>query len=111
MAVINVQVAGGEHYNVLVAIDFEVWCYNICTSSPLWTRLRWKIDNLMVLLCLSYQWPCFVFFSAKIEDGKGFQCQGCQLVRSKEEIKEIVTEIELLSEEAASKSSFSCGIL
>jgi len=24
MAVINVQVAGGEHYNVLVAIDFEV---------------------------------------------------------------------------------------
>lgn len=51
------------------------------------------------------------FLSAKFEDGKGFQCQGCQLVMGKEEIKEIITEIELLSEEAASKSSFSCSIL
>ncbi|ESW09362.1 hypothetical protein PHAVU_009G121500 [Phaseolus vulgaris] len=42
-------------------------------------------------------------------DGKGFQCQGCQLVMGKEEVKETITEIELLSEEAASKSSFSCG--
>ncbi|XP_047167625.1 histone-lysine N-methyltransferase ASHR1 [Vigna umbellata] len=48
-------------------------------------------------------------FLLRTTDGKGFQCQGCQLVMGKEEIKEIITEIELLSEEAASKSSFSCS--
>ncbi|RZC06888.1 Histone-lysine N-methyltransferase ASHR1 [Glycine soja] len=37
--------------------------------------------------------------------GKGFQCQGCGLVRDKEEIKRITTEIKLLSEEKIISSS------
>lgn len=41
-------------------------------------------------------------FLLRTTDGKGFQCQGCGLVRDKEEIKRIATEIKLLSEEAAS---------
>ncbi|RDY10442.1 Histone-lysine N-methyltransferase ASHR1, partial [Mucuna pruriens] len=47
-------------------------------------------------------------FLLRTTDGKGFQCQGCGLVRDKEEIKRIATEIKLLSEEA-SKSSSTCN--
>ncbi|RZC18310.1 histone-lysine N-methyltransferase ASHR1 isoform X1 [Glycine soja] len=47
-------------------------------------------------------------FLLRTTDGKGFQCQGCGLVRDKEEIKRITTEIKLLSEDA-SKPSATCN--
>ncbi|MED6128328.1 Histone-lysine N-methyltransferase ashr1, partial [Stylosanthes scabra] len=44
-------------------------------------------------------------FLLRTTDGNGFQCQKCGLVREKEEIKKIATEIKSLSEEEASKLS------
>ncbi|PNY04645.1 histone-lysine N-methyltransferase ASHR1-like protein [Trifolium pratense] len=44
-------------------------------------------------------------FLLRTTDGKAFQCQECGLVRDKEEIKQIATEIKLLSEEASKPSS------
>ncbi|KAK2442276.1 Histone-lysine N-methyltransferase ashr1 [Trifolium repens] len=44
-------------------------------------------------------------FLLRTTDGKAFQCQECGLVRDKEEIKQIATEIKLLSEEASEPSS------
>ncbi|KAK2388207.1 histone-lysine N-methyltransferase ASHR2 [Trifolium repens] len=44
-------------------------------------------------------------FLLRTTDGKAFQCQECGLVRDKEEIKQIATEIKLLSEEASKSSS------
>nr|XP_027190031.1 histone-lysine N-methyltransferase ASHR1 isoform X2 [Cicer arietinum] len=44
-------------------------------------------------------------FLLRTTDGKAFQCQDCGLVRDKEEIKKIATEIKLLSEEASKPSS------
>ncbi|WJX33104.1 hypothetical protein P8452_21348 [Trifolium repens] len=44
-------------------------------------------------------------FLLRTTDGKAFQCEECGLVRDKEEIKQIATEIKLLSEEASKPSS------
>lgn len=44
-------------------------------------------------------------FLLRTTDGKAFQCQECGLVRDKEEIKQIATEIKFLSEEASKPSS------
>ncbi|KAL2339833.1 hypothetical protein Fmac_007773 [Flemingia macrophylla] len=44
-------------------------------------------------------------FLLRTTDGKGFQCQGCGLIRAKEDIQRIAAEIKLLSEEEASKPS------
>ncbi|KAK2388888.1 histone-lysine N-methyltransferase ASHR2 [Trifolium repens] len=44
-------------------------------------------------------------FLLRTIDGKAFQCEECGLVRDKEEIKQIATEIKLLSEEASKPSS------
>ncbi|TKY74311.1 Histone-lysine N-methyltransferase ASHR1 [Spatholobus suberectus] len=44
-------------------------------------------------------------FLLRTTGGKGFQCQGCGLVRDKEEVKRIATEIKLLYEEASKPSS------
>lgn len=44
-------------------------------------------------------------FLLRTTDGKAFQCQECGLVRDKEEIKQIATEIKFLLEEASKPSS------
>ncbi|WJX39177.1 Histone-lysine N-methyltransferase ashr1 [Trifolium repens] len=44
-------------------------------------------------------------FLLRTTDGKEFQCEECGLVRDKEEIKQIATEIKLLLEEASKPSS------
>ncbi|XP_058754215.1 histone-lysine N-methyltransferase ASHR1-like [Vicia villosa] len=44
-------------------------------------------------------------FLLRTTDGKAFQCQECGLIRDKEEIKKIATEIKSLSEEASKPSS------
>ncbi|XP_061357937.1 histone-lysine N-methyltransferase ASHR1 [Gastrolobium bilobum] len=44
-------------------------------------------------------------FLLRTTDGEGFQCQECGLVRDKEEIKKIATEIKSLSEEVSRPSS------
>ncbi|CAJ1974182.1 unnamed protein product [Sphenostylis stenocarpa] len=81
-----------------------------CGGFLLRTAVRSKIDNLPGAFMSFLSMTLFLFFkSTKIEDGKGFQCQGCGLVRDNEEIKNIATEIKLLSEEATSKSAFSCN--
>jgi len=46
-----------------------------------------------------------LFFLKNIKDGNAFQCQQCGLVRDKEEIKQIATEVKFLSEEASKPSS------
>lgn len=43
-------------------------------------------------------------------DGDGFVCQQCGLVRSKEEIRKIASELKSLSDKAPISTS-SCGIL
>lgn len=44
-------------------------------------------------------------FLLRTTDGKAFQCQECGLVRDKEEIKQIATEIKFLLEQASKPSS------
>ncbi|KAM7507683.1 hypothetical protein LguiA_018136 [Lonicera macranthoides] len=44
-------------------------------------------------------------FLLRDSDNKGFTCQKCGLVRSKEEIKKIATEVSLMSEKASSLGS------
>ncbi|KAG5019025.1 hypothetical protein JHK87_014880 [Glycine soja] len=63
--------------------------------------LKWYL--LYYLIWGIFFWACVDWLIQL--NGKGFQCQGCGLVRDKEEIKRITTEIKLLSEEKIISSS------